>query len=100
MTERTYTETVKIPAEETGLKAALYLHLSFGEDGRPCGVALSSPGKFEGGALDRAFRFMNLRLAEAFEGQEARSAATGTETEPVILPEPDAITTEEEGDAP
>lgn len=60
-------ETVKIAAETTGLNAACYLHIDFGPDGRPAGVALSSPGKFEGGALDRLFGFVNKRLLEAFE---------------------------------
>jgi hypothetical protein len=64
---RRHTETVKIGREKTELNAACYLHVAYDEDGRVCGVSLSSPGKFEGGALDRLFRKVNGHLEAAFE---------------------------------
>jgi hypothetical protein len=73
------TETVKIPAEVTGLNAACYLHAARDGEGRLCGLALSSPGKFEGGAIDRLFGFLNAEIEARFAlpAALADSAAAG-----------------------
>lgn len=53
MTSRLHTDTAKIPAEETGLNAAVYLHIERDAAGHVAGFHLSSPGKFEESAIER-----------------------------------------------
>lgn len=52
---RTLTATAKLPAETTGLRAALYVHLDHAPDGRATAVRISSPGKLAQTELERLF---------------------------------------------
>lgn len=56
---RLMTETVKLDCEQTGLKAALYLHIDRNHRGRPVGFWISSPQKFENSTIDRLVTAIN-----------------------------------------
>lgn len=53
MTNRCATLTAKMPAEETGLAAAVYVHVETDSAGNIVGFQISSPGKFANTGIER-----------------------------------------------
>ena len=64
---RCWTETRKIAAEDTGLDAALYLHVEYDDAGKPTNAWISTPGKFENKTIDLLLGAVNAGLADLME---------------------------------
>ena len=61
---RMQTDTVKVPAEKTGLNAALYVHIARSEDDEIMDIRISSPGKFDDTTIDRLIGAINDAIQE------------------------------------
>ena len=61
---RMQNDTVKVPAEKTGLNAAIYVHIDRRMDGEIADVRISSPGKFDDTTIDRLIGAINDAIQE------------------------------------
>lgn len=61
---RTLTATAKLAAEDTGLRAALYVHVDHTPDGRATAVRISSPGKLAQTQLEGVFDRIGEKVTE------------------------------------